>query len=208
MCCCVTSTLSVPTLPTSGTTKFTDHNPNGQGVPERGLRTLMLPSTRRNETYAPKSKTLYWRFFKEGFVIVLSSPKGPNAACHDTLLCLHLSFPQCLFASAAVPTHWHHRPTVRPVCQYGGVKEREPRTSTSQGERKQDEGGRRSTFIRSPAHWDFEGTACWRSSWKTLNLHIFKSQDYLPLDVCRIPEHAYNNPTDIYPIFFFSFCML
>lgn len=36
--------------------------------------------------------------------------------------------------------------------------------------------------------------ACWRSVW--LNLHLFDSQDYLALDICRVPEHAQKNPSD------------
>lgn len=99
-------------------------------------------------------------------------------------------------------------------------KETATLTSASRGERKRDKGGEGEgrarhlvpfpvegeAFVSPAGHWAFEEIACWRSVWKTLNLHLFWSQDYLALDVCRVPEHAHKNPSDTNTIF--SFCML
>lgn len=74
------------------------------------------------------SKGVPKNIYKE-LVFISTNKKKANAALLKTwhpVICRpsKLLPPLFLFTSAAVPAHWHHRPTqlVRPVCQYCGVK--------------------------------------------------------------------------------------
>lgn len=141
--------------------------------------------------------------------------------------------PHFLFTSAAVPTHWHHGPTqlVWPVCQHCGVKrgrrwrslpeERGNETRREwRGERKGEElistvpspSKPKLSFHRLPTELSrknllAEGVA--EKHWPCTFFFFFfleKSQDYLALDVCRVPEHAQKNPSDSHIQYFPSVC--
>lgn len=122
-----------------------------------------------------------------------------------------------VLTSAAVPTHWHHRPTVWPICQHCGVKESGGNADVRFWRR--EENTMRRTKSRSPfspvEDKDFHFTGlhatilrenCLESSgWGNTELAHLKSQDYVLLDACRVPRHAHRYPSNTYTL---SCCML
>lgn len=132
------------------------------------------------------------------------------------VICLPSSSPQFLFTSAAVPTDWHHRPTqlVRPICQYCGVERRRHRCPLAE-ERGNDaregsgkgEPGTSFPSLLKPATWGLlRKLLAGEVSEKHWTCTFLQCQDYLVLDVCRVPEHAHKNPSGTYEILYL--CML
>lgn len=115
--------------------------------------------------------------------------KCSSLSTHDTLWYVSLPpSPPSLFTSAAVPTHWHHRPTqlVWPLRQYCGVKRGRrwwPHPKERGNRMRKDWRGQErrnplprslpQVFVSLPVHGAFEGTACWGGGWKILDLHLF-----------------------------------
>lgn len=95
--------------------------------------------------------------------------------------------------------------------------------AASQGERKRDEErlegtGKEEPITSFPSPWKpkrlfhclytelLRELLAEEKAEKYSTCTFFKSQDSLALDVCGVPKHAHENPSDTYTIF--SFCML
>lgn len=130
---------------------------------------------------------------------------------------LSSSFLPFVLTSAAVPTHWYHRPTVWPICQHCGVKESGGTpTSASEGERKTRWGGEKEVppfprwgqnfSFHWSAHNDFEGKLLGKWRLRHTELAHLKSRDWVLLDACRLPKHAHTVDTQLTHIPFPSVC--